>query len=84
MSGIITILVWLALVTPAKSNTKSSHSPVLVVKAFFSPLLLPATPASSVLNITLVPIGAEVQILAVIVDLVEKSKAVLTVVTTPA
>ena len=84
MSGIITILVWLALVTPAKSNTKSSHSPVLVVKAFFSPLLLPATPASSVLNITLVPIGAEVQILAVIVDFVEKSKAVLTVVTTPA
>ena len=54
------------------------------MKAFFSPLLLSALPASSVLNITLVPIGAEVQILAVIVDLVEKSKAVLTVVTTPA
>jgi len=36
------------------------------------------------LNITLVPIGAEVQILAVIVDFVEKSKGVSTAVTTPA
>jgi hypothetical protein len=36
------------------------------------------------LNIILVPIGAEVQILAVIVEFVEKSKAVSTVVTTPA
>ena len=84
MSGIITNLVWAVFPTVAKSNTKSSHSPVLVVKAFFSPLLSPGSAAFSVLNITLVPIGAEVQILAVIVDLVEKSKAVLTVVTTPA
>ena len=36
------------------------------------------------MNIILVPIGAEVQILAVIVDFVEKSKGVSTVVTTPA
>ena len=76
--------MWAVLPTPAKSNTKSSHSPVLVVKTSFSPLLLPGLPTSSVLNIILVPIGAEVQILAVIVVFVEKSKAVSTVVTTPA
>ena len=84
MSGIITNFVCAVFPTPAKSNTKSSHSPVFVVKTSFSPLLLPALPASSVLNMIFVPTGADVQSLAVIVDLLEKSKAVLTVVTTPA
>ena len=74
MSGIKTSLFWFALVTPVKSNTIVSQSPVTVVKVFFSPLLLSALVSCSVLNMILVPIGASVHTLAEINFLVVKSR----------
>ena len=55
----------------------------MVVETDLSPLLL-VVPSSSVFITIGVPIGADVQILAVIVDFVEKSKGVSIIVYTPA
>ena len=74
MSGIRTSLFWFALVTPEKSNTIVSQSPVTVVNVSFSPLLLLGSESCSVLNMILVPTGASVHTLAVINFLVVKSR----------